>query len=261
MDSPCSTATEVDLVVHVAVDYICNQGIGIGIVRRLVHAEPGDTMCTGPLAHEPAGWFPDRKFGITPGLLRDERFNTPERAHIFAADCAVSMALSPVRFCLSQAQPLRKIRILLTPGDEKMAKKAVEIMQRHSRGGPHLRMQHAADRKAITGLTRNLRKLEFNAHGARVEFNFGAADCDGSTLANYMARQKGRQACIARRHERQVQDRLQRQNAARAARVAMTAGTEQMIDTEMTDGSVYEPSGYDILANMLLPLRLGNDTT
>ncbi|XP_014561995.1 hypothetical protein COCVIDRAFT_33263 [Bipolaris victoriae FI3] len=85
-DTP-PAAHQISLLLHTAVDFGLNSGVGIGIIQSTA---PGVglplTLPTEEQAH-----------GIERGQARAKNLTTPERAHMFALILAIGLACSTIR--------------------------------------------------------------------------------------------------------------------------------------------------------------------
>jgi hypothetical protein len=202
MSEPSTTpplAHHLALVLHTAVAFGYNEGIGIGMLRSAARGPAGSRTLPAE----------EHKHGIARGQIRTKNVKTRERAHIYALVLALGLARSTIkRTCPPARFDVHSVTVLCgSPA-------VVELLAHHQAHGPTSlgSVGSAEDRAMVRRVLASVKRL------ARCKVRVAVVEdgAEGSAVhaarVMAMAHQRRKKDCRRRRHER----RIMAENAAAA---------------------------------------------
>jgi hypothetical protein len=197
---PARPTTTVRLILHVEVDYVHKQGLGIGIVQQAERtAESGAKRARASHASPRT----EQKYSVKGGSFRAENVKTEERAYMLALLHALGMASGTVKKNDTKERSHVDEVVIATSSPT-----VVEIVNHHIQNAPESLEQVTKlnDRLMIKRVVEAVKKKKFRRG---VDVAFIAADEHDTTVARgrakTLARQRGSKACRSRRQRMRAQ--------------------------------------------------------
>lgn len=184
-------AHQLSLVLHTAVDFGHNEGIGIGIIQNA--ATSAARASTLPME--------EHKHGIERGQVRAKNVKTRERAHMFALVLAMGLAHSTLkRQCTTARIKVQSVTVLCS------LPAVVELIKYHRTHGPKSleSVVSTEDRSMMKRVLASVKRLSrYNVQVSVVEDGAEGNTADAARV-KMMARQRKKKACRRRRHARRI---------------------------------------------------------
>lgn len=216
-----STTHQVSLVLHTAVDFGHNQGVGIGIIQSATTgAAQSSTLPTEEQSHS-----------FECGQARAKNLKTRERAHMFALILAMGLARSTIkRKCTTARVNVQNITVFCS------LPAVFELIKHHHTHGPMSleSVVSVEDRLMIKRVLASAKRLlRYNVQVSIVE-DGAEGNIVEAARAKVMAHKGKKKPCRRRRHER----RIMAKNAGMAGDEDDDgAGDEQEDEVEYVDES------------------------
>lgn len=228
-------AIQLVLVLHIVVDYVYAQGVGISLVQQ------AECATTGIIKNDIIQ-TEERKYSIKRENFTGENVKTPNRALMLALLHALGLARSTVKRRCSKTVQLQKVTILSG------SPTVIQIVNHHIKHAPKSLEDVAStnDRSMIKRVVAGVRKL--SNYGLEVSIAvFGEEDETGKT-ARTMAKQRGRKACRSRRQLQLASDDTSTEAQHTVGDEAALEGTLELLDpmkTPLKDTKHEEPAKHD----------------